>query len=69
MAKDVKFIINLTVDGKEHLVESFINSKRLAHELGLAEDKASSLKQAMEEWANGVDGKGVACPTPLSPFS
>lgn len=42
MAKDVKFRINLTVDGKDHLVEATTNSKELAHELGLAEDKATA---------------------------
>lgn len=56
MAKDVKFRINLIVDGKDHLVEATTNSKRLAHELGLAEDKTYALKDAMNRWANGVMG-------------
>ena len=56
MAKDVKFRINLIVDGKDHLVEATTNSKRLAHELGLAEDKTYALENAMNRWANGVMG-------------
>ena len=42
MVKDVQFKIKLFVDGKEHLVEASTNSKKLAHELGLAEDKATA---------------------------
>ena len=56
MAKDVKFKIDLIVDGQKHLIEATTNSKRLAHELGLAEDKTYALKDAMNRWANGVMG-------------
>ena len=56
MAKDIKFKIDLIVDGQKHLIEATTNSKRLAHELGLAEDKTYALKDAMNRWANGVMG-------------
>ena len=56
MAKDVKFRINLTVDGKGHLIDASTNCKKLAGELGIAEDKASKLKEAMSKWANSVMG-------------
>lgn len=56
MAKDVKFRINLTVDGKGQLLEASTNCKKLAGELGIAEDKASKLKEAMSKWSNAVMG-------------
>ena len=56
MAKDVKFRINLTVDGKGNLIEASTNCKKLAGELGIAEDKATAFGKAMTKWANGVMG-------------
>ena len=56
MAKNVKFKIDLIVDGQKHLIEATTNSKRLAHKLGLVEDKTYALKDAMNRWANGVMG-------------
>lgn len=37
MAKDVKFNIKLTIDGKEHIVEAATDVKHFAQELGIAE--------------------------------
>lgn len=37
MAKDVKFNIKLSIDGKEHIVEAATDVKRLSQELGIAE--------------------------------
>ena len=56
MAKDEKFKIDLIVDGQKHLIEATTNSKKLAHELGIAEDRSLMLKEAMSKWANGVMG-------------
>ena len=47
MAKDVKFNIKLSIDGKEHVVEASTNVKKLAEELGIAKTKGDELRQAL----------------------
>ena len=46
MAKDVKFNIRLSVDGKEQVVAASTNVKELASQLGITEKKTRELNQA-----------------------
>lgn len=47
MAKDIKFNIKLSVDGKEQLVTASTNVKDLANSLGIATGKTNKLRQSM----------------------
>lgn len=47
MAKDVKFNIRLTVDGKEQLVAASADSKELARQLGIGQEKAVKFCKAL----------------------
>ncbi len=53
MAKDVKFNIKLTIDGKEHIVEAATDVKRLSQELGIAETKGKRLRDSLLKF-NGL---------------
>lgn len=46
MARDVKFNIKLTVDGKEHLITASTNVKKLSQELGIARDRVSAFRDS-----------------------
>ena len=55
MAKDVKFNIKLTIDGKEHIVEAATDVKRLSQELGIAETAENTQRAAAVQkrlWPN-----------------
>lgn len=39
MAKDVKFTMNIKINGKDMLVEAGVDAKRFAQELGIANKK------------------------------
>lgn len=43
MAKDVKFNIKLTIDGKQHIVEASTNVKKFAEELVIAQTSSNKL--------------------------
>lgn len=47
MAKDVKFNIKLSIDGKEHVIEASTNVKKLAEELGIAKTKSDEMRNAL----------------------
>ena len=47
MAKDVKFNIKLTIDGKQHIVEASTNVKKFAEELALAQTSSNKLRDQL----------------------
>ena len=47
MAKDIKFNIKMTVDGKNVVVEAFANVKELAQQLSIAKIKADELGKSL----------------------
>lgn len=47
MAKDVKFNIRLTIDGKEQVVTASTNVKALAKELGIAADQSTRFRDTL----------------------
>ena len=53
MAKDVKFNIKLSIDGKEHIVEATTDVKHFAQELGIAETKGKRLRDSLLKF-NGL---------------
>ena len=53
MAKDVKFNIKLSIDGKEHIVEAATDVKRLSQELGIAETAEKRFRDQLFK-LNGV---------------
>ena len=53
MAKDVKFNIKLSIDGKEHIIEATTDVKHFAQELGIAETKGKRLRDSLLKF-NGL---------------
>lgn len=53
MAKDVKFNIKLTIDGKQHIVEASTNVKKFAEELALAQTSSNKLRDQLIKF-NGI---------------
>lgn len=47
MAKDVKFNIKLTIDGKQHIVEASTNVKKFAEELAIAQTSSNKLRDQL----------------------
>ena len=47
MAKDVKFNIKLSIDGKEHIITASTNVKRLAQEMEIAQTETAKLRDAL----------------------
>ncbi len=47
MAKDVKFNIKLSIDGKEHIVTASTNVKRLAQEMEIAQTETTKFRDAL----------------------
>lgn len=47
MAKDVKFNIKLSIDGKEHVVTAYADVKRLAQGMGEARTGAVGLRDSL----------------------
>lgn len=50
MAKDIKFNIKLTVDGKEQVVTASTNIKGLAQQLGIARTRSEKFTVSMLKW-------------------
>ena len=50
MAKDLKIKINLSIDGKQHVIDAKASTKQLADALGVAQDKASALGSVFSKW-------------------
>lgn len=53
MAKDVKFNIKLTIDGKQHIVKASTNVKKFAEELALAQTSSNKLRDQLIKF-NGI---------------
>ncbi|MBR4926423.1 MAG: hypothetical protein IKZ61_11875 [Prevotella sp.] len=47
MAKDVKFNIKISIDGKEHIVTASTNVKRLAQEMEIAQTETTKFRDAL----------------------
>lgn len=52
MAKEIKYKVSLSVDGKEQLVTSAANIKELAAQLGAAQNRSDELRKAMIKFNN-----------------
>lgn len=50
MAKDIKFNIKLTIDGKEQVVTASTNVSNLAKELGIAKTQADRTRESILRW-------------------
>lgn len=54
MAKDVRFNIKLSIDGKESVVTASANVKELAASLGIVHDRATAADRAFARWSQSV---------------
>ena len=54
MAKDVKFNIKLSVDGKDVVVQASTNVQNLADKLGIVHDRVTAADKAFIKWSQSV---------------
>ncbi len=54
MAKDVKFNIRLTIDGKEHVVAAQTDIRQFAREFAVAQDEVKKAGRAFTDTAERI---------------
>lgn len=54
MAKQVKFNISLNIDGKKAILEASADSRTLAKELGIVQDKSRAAGKSFADWSLGL---------------